>query len=133
VKTFARVGCGILLPIVLFWVWYSVAADYGYSAVSGTYTLQRSGEASTLVLRPDHSYRQEVVRAGRVEHAQGSWRRIGEGGVVFSNEFLKVTGQEIRADGQAYGYVKKRWLGLLMSIQFNPDPGGPTFHGKLLR
>jgi hypothetical protein len=64
---FARLALGILLSIILFWVWYSVAADYGYSAVAGTYTLQQSGETSTLVLRPDRSFLQEVTRAGRVE------------------------------------------------------------------
>jgi hypothetical protein len=128
---FARLALGILLSIILFWVWYSVAADYVYSAVAGTYTLQQSGETSTLVLRPDRSFLQEVTRAGRVERAQGSWRRIGEGGIVFSKEFLKMAGQEVRPDGEADGEVKKRCLGLLFSINLNPDPGGPTFRKKL--
>jgi hypothetical protein len=131
--TFARLSLGIVLLVVLFWVWYSVAADYGYSAVAGTYTLQQSGETSTLVLRSDHSFQQEVTRAGKVDRAQGNWRRIGEGGVVFSKEFLKVGGQEVRPDGEADGQVEKRCLGLLFSITLNPDPGGPTFHKKLFR
>ncbi|MFZ1005675.1 MAG: hypothetical protein WAN65_02485 [Candidatus Sulfotelmatobacter sp.] len=131
--TFARLSLGIVLSIILFWVWYSVAADYGYSAVAGTYTLQQSGEISTLVLRPDRSFQQEVTRAGKVDRAQGSWRRIGEGGIVFSKEFLKVAGQEVRSDGEADGQVEKRCLGLLFSITLNPDPGGPTFRKKLFR
>lgn len=131
--TLGRVALGILLSIILFWVWYSVAADYGYQAVSGTYILQRGDETSTLVLRPDHSFQQELSRPGQVERAQGSWRRIGEGGIVFSKEFLKVTGQEVRPDGQADGEVRKRCLGLLLSINLDPGPNGPTFHKKLLR
>jgi hypothetical protein len=127
------VALGILLSMILFWVWYSVAADYGYAAVSGTYILQGGDETSTLVLRPDHSYRQELSRQGNVERARGSWRRIGEGGIVFSKEFLRVAGQEVRPDGQADGEVKKRCLGLLLSINLNPSPNGPTFHKKLLR
>jgi hypothetical protein len=128
-----RLALVILLSIIVFWVWYSVAADYGYAAVSGTYTLQRGDETSTLVLRPDHSFQQEISRAGKVERAQGSWRRIGEGGIVFSKEFLRVAGEEVRPDGQADGEVKKRCLGLLLSINLNPSPNGPTFHKKLLR
>jgi len=130
---FGRVASGILLSIILFWVWYSVAADYGYSAVSGTYTLQRNGETSTLLLRPDRSFQQEVSHGENVERAQGSWRRVGQGGVVFSKEFLKTAGQEVRPDGEVDGEVEKRCLGLFVSIAFNPDRGGPTFHKKLFR
>jgi hypothetical protein len=133
ITTLARVGCGILLPLSIFWVWYGVAADYGYSALSGTYTLQRGGENSTLVLRSDRVFEQEKIYAGKVERAQGSWRRIGEGGIVFSKEFLKVAGQESRPDGETDGEVEKRFLGMSVSITFNPARGGPTFHRKLFR
>ena len=128
---FTRVGIGILFAFILFWVWYSIAADYDYRAVSGTYILQRSGETSTLVLRPDRSFEQEVNRAGKLERAHGSWRRIGEGGLVFSKEFLKVEGQEVRPNGEADGYVEKRYLGLFLSVHLNPDADGPRFYQKL--
>jgi hypothetical protein len=82
-----------------------------------------------LVLRQDQSFQQEFVHTGEVEHAQGRWRRIGEGGVVFSKDFLKLSGQQVRADRQADGQVKKNF-GLFLSIHFNPDPGGPVFHKK---
>lgn len=128
---FDRVALAILLSIVVFVAWYSVAADYGYAAVSGTYVLHHDQEISTLVLKPDRTFEQEVRRGGKVERAQGNWRRIGEGGIVFSKEFLKLTGQEVRTDGQADGEVKKRCLGLRMSIKLNPDQGGPIFRKKL--
>src|ERR1700733_14315567 len=94
--TSVRVAAGLLLLILVFWVWYCVAADYSYGAVSGTYTLSLNGEMSTLILNKDRSFQQELSRDGKVERTQGSWRRLGEGGVVFSKEFLKVSGQEVR-------------------------------------
>ncbi len=123
---------GILLLAILFWVWYSVAADYSYGAVSGTYAFSLNGETSTLILNKDRSFKQELSREGKVERTQGSWRRLGEGGVVFSKEFLKVSGQEVRPDGQVDGEVRKR-LGLYLSVALNPDPGGPVFRKKLFR
>jgi hypothetical protein len=127
-----KTAIAILLLIALFWGWYSVAANYSYGAVSGTYRFRLNGEESTLVLNVNRSFHQELKHDGSVEHAQGTWRRLGEGGVVFSKEFLKVSGQETRPDGQADGEVKKR-LGLFLSIAFNPDPGGPVFHKELFR
>jgi hypothetical protein len=126
------VGAVLVLVVGAFVGWYCVAADYSYGAVSGTYTLSLTGETSTLILNKDRSFQQELSRDGKVERTQGSWRRLGEGGVVFSKEFLKVSGQEVRPDGQADGEVRKR-LGLFLSIAFNPDPGGPVFRKKLFR
>jgi hypothetical protein len=57
---------------------------------------------------------------------------FGEGGVVFSTDFLIVGGQETRPDGQVGGDFKKRF-GLIPSIAFRPNPGGPVFHKELLR
>lgn len=128
----SRVAAGLLLLILVSWVWYCVAADYSYGAVSGTYTLSLNGETSTLILSKDRGFQQELSRNGKVERTQGSWRRLGEGGVVFSKEFLKVSGQEVRPDGQADGEIRKR-LGLFPSIALNPDPGGPVFRKKLFR
>ena len=48
-------GCLFLL-LVCFVLWYSVASDYGDGVASGTYYLAHNGEASTLVLKPDHSF-----------------------------------------------------------------------------
>lgn len=122
----------ILVPIAFFWIWYCVAANYSYNAVSGVYGLERNGEASTLILKKDRSFYQVLTENGKVECTQGTWRRIGEGGIVFSKEFLKMAGQETRADGQVDGDVKKRF-GIFLAIQFNPDPGGPVFRKKMFR
>ncbi len=133
IPTAARMGFAIALLLSFFWFWYMMAADYGYRAVSGTYTFHNDGESSTLVLRQDQSFQQDLDRGGKVEHAQGSWRRVGEGGVVFSREFLKVKGQEVRSDGQADGTIEKGFAGFFPSIRFEPQFNGPKFNRRLFR
>jgi 4-amino-4-deoxy-L-arabinose transferase-like glycosyltransferase len=125
-KRIARVGCALVLVILAFLVWYTIAANYDYGALSGTYSFHFKGEMSTLVLKKDHSFQQELTHDGKLEHAQGRWRRVGEGGVVFSKEFMKLAGQKVRPDGQADAEVEKT-LGLFASIHFDPAPSGPVF------
>ena len=127
-----KTGAAILLLVILLGGWYSIASNYSYGVVSGVYNFKLGAEECVLVLKEDLSFQQELKRNGSVEYGQGSWRRLGEGGVVFSKDFLKVSGQETRSDGQAYGEVKKR-LGVFISIALNPDPGGPVFHKKSSR
>ena len=126
----ARLIGGFIVAMFIIWEWYSVAADYDYDALSGTYTFSASGETSTLILRKDRTFQQELTHAGKVDHAEGRWHRSGEGGIEFTKEFLKVSGQEVTPDGEADGEVKKRFLGLFPSIRFNPRPGGPRFYKK---
>ena len=85
--------------IGLFWTWYSVAADYGYRAVAGTYTFERGTERSILILHRDQSFEQELSRAGSIRRTRGRWRRVGEGGVAFSKDLLTVAGQSVAPDG----------------------------------
>jgi hypothetical protein len=108
-----------------------VAADYGYGAVSGTYTLRSEGESSTLVLQRDRSFQQELSHGGKNVRSQGTWRCFGEGGIAFSTEFLKLPGQEISNDGEVYGTVEKSFLGLRLWIAFEPDKGGPRLYRKM--
>jgi hypothetical protein len=99
-------GCLFVL-VVCFVLWYSVASDYGDGVASGTYHLAENGETSTLVLKSDHSFQQELSEHGEVKRATGTWRRIGEGGIEFSKEFLLVSEQEPSADGTAYADMRK--------------------------
>jgi hypothetical protein len=129
-----RIAGWVFLALAAFWIWYMVAADYSYGAVAGTYSFRSDGEASTLILKKDRTFQQELTRQGKVESTRGTWRRIGEGGVVFSREFLAVEGQQVRPDGQADGEVQKSFLELIPSIVFEPGRvHGPRFHKKWFR
>lgn len=131
-KRLTRLLVGIVSLVLIFWTLYSVAADYSYGAVSGVYTTAHEGELSILILKPDQSFQQELTHLGKVEHAQGNWRRIGRGFVVFSKEFLKLSGQETARDGESYGVVEKRF-GLVRYIVLNPNADGPKFRRTFFR
>ncbi len=104
--------------IALFFLVWNIVADYGDSVTSGTYHLSQNGEASTLVLKPDHTFQQELSRLGKVERANGTWHRFGEGAISFSKEFLTVSGQELGQDGTSYGEIHKRF-GFLVYLTLN--------------
>jgi hypothetical protein len=124
---------GVLVLVAGAFVgWYSIAANYDYGALSGTYTLSQNGEKCTLHLRPDQTFTQEVESGGVAQEAQGRWRRYGQAHVSFSGEFLKVAGQELNASGESHGQFDKT-LGLFPSLTLAPLPDGPTFHKKLFR
>lgn len=106
--------CLFALVVFFFVLWY-VVSDYGDGVASGTYHFAQDDETSTLVLKPDHSFRQELSEHGEVKHAAGTWRRLGEGGIAFSKEFLFVSGHEPSADGTAYADIHKDF-GLLVSL-----------------
>lgn len=114
-KIRACVGSVFVLILLFFAIWWVVSSDYSDSALSGTYRLSQGGQESTLILRPNHSFQQELSQAGKTERAEGTWRRIGEGGLAFSKEFLVLSGQEPGPDGTAYGEVHKKF-GFFISL-----------------
>jgi len=95
--------------------WFLVASDYSDAAASGTYRLAYNGMESTLVLQPDHRFRQEVVESGGIQKADGTWRRVGEGGVAFSREFLTLPGEQRGEDGTAYSDMQRKF-GILVRL-----------------
>ena len=99
-------GC-LFLAVVCFALLYIVAADYSDGVASGTYHFAQYGETSTPVLKPNHTFQQELSERGDVRRATGTWRRIGAGGIAFSREFRPVSGQEPGADGTAYADMRK--------------------------
>jgi hypothetical protein len=114
----------------LFGVWYSVAANYDYGALAGTYVFKRNGETCTLYLRPDRTFVQELSRSGEVTKSQGHLDRYGESHVSFSDEFLQISGEEMNAAGQAHGEFDKL-LGIFPTLVLAPLPAGPTFRKKV--
>jgi hypothetical protein len=61
-------GSCLFLLVVCSALWYMVAADYGDGVASGTYHFANDDETSTLVLKPDHSFRQELSEHSEVKH-----------------------------------------------------------------
>lgn len=125
-----RLAFGVLFLLVLFWIWYSVAANYDYAVLAGTYVFHGDGESCTLYLRSDRTFMQEVKRSTGIQKSQGYWYRSGEAGVSFSNEFLKLSDEEMDASGQAYGQFEKT-LGLFPALVLAPLSTGPRLHKKL--
>lgn len=140
-RTIYTVG-SIFLALALFCLWYSVAANYDYDALAGTYTFNGDGESSTLILKPDRTFQQELRTNRGVDRATGTWRRIGEGGVNFSLGFLRISGaKEYREefpdhldgtpeDDEYYGHFEKV-LGIYPILKLNANPPGPTLHKRL--
>jgi len=125
------IGAGVFV-LLIFSVWYWFAADYSYSAVSGTCTFQSNGESSVLILRKDQVFLQARTSHGATDRTQGTWRRIGEGGIVFSAEFLPVGQVKAESDGSVFGEVEKSFLELIPSIVLRTDGNnGPRFHRTL--
>ena len=94
-KSAARGSLVCLLLIVVAVGWFAIASDYGDSVAVGTYHLRQGGESSNLILKADHTFQQNVTHNGVTQRCEGEWRRIGEGGLAFSKQFLPVIGQEL--------------------------------------
>jgi hypothetical protein len=69
-----------------------------------------------LVLKPDHTFVQELKTVGSASRAEGTWRRLGEGGISFSNTFLAVPGALIEPDGTTFADMHKA-LGLFVTLR----------------
>jgi hypothetical protein len=110
-----RMACAFVFLLICYVAWGVVALDYSDRAASGTYFLSQNDDTSTLVLKPDHTFQQELSQSGKLPHASGTWRRFGQGGVAFSRDLLALSGQEIRGNGIAYAQMQKR-LGLFTSL-----------------
>jgi hypothetical protein len=105
-----------LVVLLCLFAWAVVAMDYGDRVAVGTYSFKRDGESSTLTLSPDHTFHQILRRGSDERHADGTWRRIGQGGFFFSKDFLVVTGDEPEPDGTTFCDMQKL-LGLYPSLR----------------
>ena len=107
---------GIFIFLFCLLAWGVAAMDYGDSVATGTYKFKRNGESSELTLKADHTFRQTRRLANDEQQAEGTWRRVGEGGLSFSREFLVVTGDEPEPDGTTFCDMHKL-LGLFTSLR----------------
>jgi hypothetical protein len=127
---FLKAMCGVLLFVVLFCLWWSVYSANGYDALAGTYVFHGNGERCLLYLGADRTFRQELRRGEEVKRSQGQWHRYGQAHVSFSDEFMRVAGEELNASGEAHGEFDKVF-GLFPILVLAPLPGGPRFHRNL--
>ena len=126
-------GCRVRISLlVLFGLWYGIAANYGYGALAGTYFYRGGSETCTLHLRADRTFVEELDRSGHIEKSEGQWDRYGEAHVSFSRDFLKLGDEELDASGQAHGQFDKA-LGLFPRLVLAPLPDGPIFRKKWSR
>ena len=128
----ARTSIGILCSLLLFTIWYSVAANYDYGALAGTYVFNGNEETCRLYLRSDQTFVQVLSHSSKTQQSQGHWHRYGESGVSFSSEFLKLSGEEMNGDGQVHGEFEKL-VGIFPRLVLAPIPKGPLFRRKLFR
>jgi len=130
-RILSGIGFAILL-VGLFWTWYSLAANYDYEALAGTYVFKGRAETCTLRLHVDGTFLEELDRDSSVQKAQGHWDRYGQAHVSFSGDFLTISGEELDAAGQAHGEFEKQF-GLFPRLILAPLPNGPTFYKKSFR
>jgi hypothetical protein len=102
--------------VILLCVWGIAAFNYGDDVAVGTYHFSQAGVTCELVLKPDHTFVQELESAGSAASAQGTWHRVGEGGISFSNAFLAVPGLMVEPDGTTFADMYKV-LGLFVTLR----------------
>jgi hypothetical protein len=125
---------GFILAIACLILWGDAAMNYGDDVAVGSYRFERAKEISTLILNPDHTFRQTRSIGSDEQHSEGTWRRIGEGGISFSKEFLVVSGDEPEPDGTTFSDMQKAF-GLFPSLrlrQYHVLWYGKTDSGKSL-
>jgi hypothetical protein len=126
-KLIIRAAASLLLLAGIGICWFVVAFDYSDAAASGTYRLAYKGMRSTLVLRPNHSFGQEVSDPSGIQRAEGTWRRVGEGGVALSQDFLTLPGEQRGEDGTAYSDMQRKF-GIL--IRLSPRTYQVVWYGR---
>jgi hypothetical protein len=109
VKLIVRAVVSVLFLAGIGICWFVIASDYSDAAASGTYRLVHDGVRSTLDLRPNHSFRQEVNDSSGMRRAEGTWRRVGEGGISFSPDFLTLPGEQRGEDGTAFSDMERKF------------------------
>ena len=83
-------------PFMFFLLWYWGSDDVRPSDIPGTYILRNHDVASSLTLQSDQTFQEEIAANEQVRRAHGSWKLVGESGLIFSPEFLPLPGQTDR-------------------------------------
>ncbi len=111
-----RTSVVLTVFVIVLCVWGIAAFNYGDDVAVGTYHFAQARVTCELVLKPDHTFVHELESAGSAARAQGTWRRVGEGGISFSSAFLAVPGAMIEPDGTIFADMHKA-LGLFVTLR----------------
>ncbi|MEG9435823.1 hypothetical protein JAO29_06560 [Edaphobacter sp. HDX4] len=102
----ARKVAGVIALLMACLVWWWMSWDFSDQFVAGKYIAKSKGQRTILVLNADHSFTQEINANGAATiHANGLWRRLGQGGVVFSENFLRSS-NAAASDNEIYGSLE---------------------------
>ncbi len=118
-------------PFMFFLLWYWGSDDVRPSDIPGTYILRNHDVASSLTLQSDQTFQEEIAANEQVRRAHGSWKLVGESGLIFSPEFLPLPGQTIDPGGAADADITKRF-GVIW-INLHTGSSKLAFQKKLLR
>jgi hypothetical protein len=110
--------------------WWTVAANYDYGSLAGTYVFRDRATRCVLRLRADQTYTERVATTNGTSAASGTWWRFGEAGTELSSSFLRVPGQRPGPSGENFGHFEKI-LGVFPTLTLDPYPGGPEFRRTL--
>lgn len=111
-----RIIIASILTVTALIFWCVAAIDYGDTVAAGAYSFDSNGVGCSLVLKADHTFVEEFGRPGVTARATGTWRRVGEGGIWFSHDFLPLPGQEAEPDGTSFADIHKT-LGVLVTLR----------------
>lgn len=101
--------------VVVVCIWGLAAFNYGDDVAVGTYRFAQANVTCKLILDPKHTFVQELESAGSTARAEGTWHRVGESGISFSNAFLPVSGVMIEPDGTTSAEMHKA-LGIFVTL-----------------
>jgi hypothetical protein len=119
---------GVIAILLACLVWWWMSWDFSDQFVAGKYIAKSKGQRAILILNADHSFTQEIRADAATIHANGSWRRIGEGGIVFSENFLRSSGADTR-DKEIYGNLDNTFG--FWTLTLNPKYNDQTAYHKI--
>ena len=138
-----RAAAGTFIILLLLVIWFVIASGYDYADLAGTYTTKADGVSFSLILSPDRTFHEELQDSAGPKSADGSWRRIGEGGVAFSGEFLRLPGQQSYSDrfghdsnsttNADFGGNFYKILTVYPELDLNGSPTDIRLHKRLFR
>jgi hypothetical protein len=101
-------------------LWYGKQDPSSHTA-EGTYVGDEPDVTATLSLKPDHTFSQTISRGSQTTQAKGSWKTDALGGIEFSREFLKTSGEPLQ-HGETASAINPQGSNLQIEIALSSRP-----------